>query len=144
MDTLSLKKAQNQDFDAAIQLLEKHQLPTSDIKDNVELYGIYEGDSMIGTIGLEAFNTEGLLRSVCIDAARQSKGLGTIILKKFEEKISQTGIQNLYLLTTTAKDFFEKNNYHIISRDTVPAAIKQTAEFTSVCPSSAIVMQKEL
>ena len=144
MENISLKLVENQDWKTALKLLEKHQLPTADIGANVALYGVFQGSSLIGTMGLEAHNTEGLLRSVCLDSGFQNKGLGTIILKKIEEKIAQQGIQKIYLLTTTAKAFFEKNQYTVISRADVSDALKQTTEFTSTCPSSAIVMLKYL
>ncbi len=50
----------------------------------------------------------------------------------------------LYLLTTTAKDFFNKEGYIVVNRDEVPEPIKNSSEFSSVCPSTAIVMKKEI
>jgi amino-acid N-acetyltransferase len=142
MENLTIKLATNQELEKALALLENNQLPTSDIAENVELYTVYNNENLIGTIGLEVFNTEGLLRSVSLDSTVQYKGFGTQILAIFEAKIKEKGIQNLYLLTTTAQGFFQKNNYQTISRDEVSDAIKETAEFKSVCPSSAIVMKK--
>jgi amino-acid N-acetyltransferase len=142
MVNLTLKLAINEEFDIALKLLENNQLPTSDIGDNVELYTVYDHQNLIGTIGLEAFKSEGLLRSVCLDFEVQNKGYGSQMLAIFEEKIREKGIQNLYLLTTTAQKFFQKNNYQTISREDVSEAIRQTAEFKGVCPSSAIVMKK--
>jgi amino-acid N-acetyltransferase len=138
--TLIAKKEKSQ----ALQFLEKHNLPTIDIDDSVELYGYYDHQKLLATIGLQAYNTEGLLRSVCVDIALQKEGFGSKILKTFEAKLHEKGIQNLYLLTTTAEDFFQKNNYIVIARDIVPEVIRQTAEFKGVCPASAIVMKKSL
>lgn len=151
MKNLTLKSAINEELDKALSLLENNHLPTSDIGKNVELYTVYDHQNLIGTIGLEAFNTclpdrqaEGLLRSFSLDSAVQNKGFGSKILTIFEEKISENGIKNLYLLTTTAQGFFEKNNYQTILRDDVSEVIRQTTEFKGTCPSSAIVMKKVL
>jgi amino-acid N-acetyltransferase len=143
MINLTLKLAVNKEFDKALKLLENNHLPTSDIGDNVELYTVYDHQNLIGTIGLEPFNSEGLLRSVCFDFEAQNKGFGSKILTIFEAQIREKGIKNLYLLTTTAQRFFEKNNYKVISREDVSDAIRQTTEFKGVCPTSAIVMKKE-
>jgi amino-acid N-acetyltransferase len=142
MINLTLKLAINEELDKALKLLASNQLPTIDIGKNVELYTVYDHQNLIGTIGLEAYDTEGLLRSFCLDFEVQNKGFGSQILTIFEGIIKEKGIHNLYLLTTTAKGFFEKNNYKIISREDVSEAIRQTAEFKGVCPSSAIVMKK--
>jgi amino-acid N-acetyltransferase len=139
---MELKIAVNQELDKALMLLEKNKLPTSDIGENVALYTVYDHQNLIGTIGLEAFKTEGLLRSVCLDFEVQNKGFGTQILSLFEAQIREKGIKNLYLLTTTAQRFFEKNNYKVISRNDVSESIRETAEFKGVCPASAIVMKK--
>jgi amino-acid N-acetyltransferase len=56
----------------------------------------------------------------------------------------ESGINCLYLLTTTAKAFFDKQGYCSIKREETPQAVKQTAEFSSLCPSSAVVMKKRL
>jgi amino-acid N-acetyltransferase len=50
----------------------------------------------------------------------------------------------LYLITTTAKDFFNRQGYCIIQREKSPEAIKETAEFSSLCPSTAVVMKKQI
>jgi amino-acid N-acetyltransferase len=84
MKNLSLKLATNQELDKALMLLEKSKLPTSDIGENVALYTVYDHQNLIGTIGLEAFNSEGLLRSVCLDFEVQNKGFGSQILSLFE------------------------------------------------------------
>jgi amino-acid N-acetyltransferase len=143
MERLSLKIALNQELEKALNLLQNQNLPTYDIDEKVELYTVYYYENFIGTIGLESFNTEGLLRSVSLDSSSQKKGFGTQILSLFEAKIQQKGIKNLYLLTTTAKGFFLKNKYQIVSREDVSEPIRQTAEFKGVCPSSAFVMKKE-
>jgi amino-acid N-acetyltransferase len=74
----------------------------------------------------------------------QGNGLGKFIIAGLEKVSKQKRIDCLYLLTTTAEDFFNKEGYEVINRDDVPESIKNTSEFSSVCPSSAIVMKKVL
>ena len=55
-----------------------------------------------------------------------------------------TGMNTLYLLTTTAERYFPKFGFERIERHEVPASVQVSVEFTSACPSNAIVMRKRL
>lgn len=129
---------------AAITLLQTHNLTTSDIDNDKLLYLLIDGEKVIGTAGLEIFGNCALLRSVSIAKEEQGKGYGKIISEEIEKYAKEAGINCMYLLTTTAKDFFDKQAYCTIKREEAPAAIKLTAEFSSLCPSSAAVMKKSL
>ena len=128
----------------AIALLETHNLPTSDIDDDKLLYILLDGEKVIGTAGLEIFDDCALLRSVSVAKEDQGKGYGKIINDEIEKFTKESGINCLYLLNNNAKDFFDKQGYCSIKREETPEAVKQTAEFTSLCPASAVVMKKRL
>ena len=128
----------------AIAILQQQQLPTSDIDEDKLLYLLMNGENAIGTAGLEIFDDCALLRSVSIIKEEQGKGFGSIINEEIENYAKQSGINCMYLLTTTAKDFFDKQGYCVIKREDSPLAIKETAEFTSLCPSTAVVMKKRI
>ena len=128
----------------AIQLLQKANLPFEDINDHVSFYALTEKETIIGTIGLEYDETTALLRSLSVELTERGKGHGENLVQFIEKEAQAKGIQTIYLLTTTAANFFGKRGYATISRAEVPAFIQQTSEFRSVCPSSAIVMKKQL
>ena len=134
----------NTDRQVAIEMLQQHKLPTSDIDDDKLLYILFDGDKAIGTAGLEIFEDCALLRSVSIIKEAQGKGYGKIMNNEIENYAKESGINCMYLLTTTAKDFFDKQGYCVIKREEAPEPVKQTAEFTSLCPASAVVMKKRL
>ncbi len=127
-----------------IAILRQQNLPTSDIDEDKLLYLLMDGETVIGTAGLEIFDDCALLRSVSVIMEVQGKGYGSIINGEIEKYAKESGIDCLYLLTTTAKDFFEKQGYCVIKREESPAALQQTAEFTSLCPSSAVIMKKKI
>lgn len=54
------------------------------------------------------------------------------------------GITGIALLTQTADAFFARMDYAVVARDTVPDAVRNSAEFRSLCPASAICMLKPL
>jgi amino-acid N-acetyltransferase len=134
----------NTERQQAINLLQQHKLPVSDIDDDKLLYLLINDEKVIGTAGLEIFEDCALLRSVSVLKEEQGKGYGKVINEQIESYAKESGINCLYLLTTTAKDFFDKQGYCVIKREESPEALKQTAEFTSLCPSSAVVMKKRI
>jgi amino-acid N-acetyltransferase len=48
------------------------------------------------------------------------------------------------LLTTTAERYFPRFGFERVDRKDVPESVRASVEFTSACPSSAIVMRKSL
>lgn len=141
---MNFSKITENSFEQAINLLKINNLPTEDIDANVELFGIFEDEKLIATAGIEKYESIGLLRSVSTMSEVRGKGFGKIITAETENYALQNGISVMYLLTTTAKDFFAKDGYALVNREDVPEAIKQTKQFSSVCPSSATIMKKDL
>jgi N-acetylglutamate synthase-like GNAT family acetyltransferase len=58
------------------------------------------------------------------------------------KQVRLQGVKELYLITTTADGYFEKQGYERVSRENVPVEIAQSQQFSSICPSSAVVMKK--
>ena len=56
----------------------------------------------------------------------------------------QAGLEAVYLLTTTAAGYFPKLGFVPVERAAVPEEIRASGEFSSVCPSSAVVMHRAL
>jgi|SRR6266498_1327657 len=136
--------ANNNTRQKVIALLRESNLPVSDIDEQKELFALLQNNEVAGTAGLEYFGNCALLRSVSVRKDLQGKGLGKFINRELEKISKQRGIDCLYLLTTTAKDFFTKEGYEVISKNDIPESIKSTSEFSSICPSTATVMRKSL
>lgn len=127
-----------------IELLQENNLPVSDLDDGKHLFALLQNGEVVGTGGLELFNNCALLRSVSVKKDLQNRGLGKYINKELERMSKEKGIDCLYLLTTTAKDFFCHEGYEVVDREEAPELIKNTSEFSSVCPSTAVAMRKYL
>jgi amino-acid N-acetyltransferase len=125
-----------------ISLLQRNELPATDLDNGKQLFALVDNDVVVGSGGLEIFHDVALLRSLSVNTALRGKGLGKVITKGLEQIARQKGIHSIFLLTTTAKDFFEKEHYVVVDRNDVPEPIKQTSEFSGLCPSTAIVMKK--
>ena len=130
--------------ESIISLLKENALPVDDIGENTLLFGFMDDDALSGSAGLEVFGDCALIRSISIQKSLQGKGFGVIMQKELEQVAQSKNIRCLYLLTTTAEGFFKKQGFITIQRDEVPDTIRSTSEFSSVCPSTAIVMKKIL
>ncbi len=126
------------------QLLEANKLPVSDLYPGVKKFLLLSESKVIGTGGLEIFSNIGLIRSVSVADAYKGKGYGKQISSMLESVAKQLNIQELFLLTDTAKDFFAKLDYQVIERNEVPPSIRETQQFSSICPSSATIMMKKI
>ncbi|HEX9651870.1 MAG TPA: GNAT family N-acetyltransferase, partial [Cyclobacteriaceae bacterium] len=94
----------------------------------------------LGFYGFEIYGNDALLRSVVVNAEKRSKGVGTEIIREALLKARELGVSNLYLLTFTAKGFFEKLGFSVINRRLVPNSIASTEEFANFCPDTAVCM----
>jgi len=99
---------------------------------------------IVGSAALEAYRDGALLRSLAVSADRQGRGVGRELTDAAIRLAREMGMPALYLLTTTAADFFPRFGFERIDRDAVPASVQASVEFTSACPASAVAMRKRL
>ena len=97
-----------------------------------------------GLVGLEILGDVALLRSLVVTPTGRNAGAGTALVRHAEDHARTHGVRGLYLLTTTAEAFFAKRGYQRAPRETAPAAIKSTREFSGICPTSSAFMSKQL
>jgi amino-acid N-acetyltransferase len=136
----------NPDVSAVKQLLSASSLPIGDIAAQPLQYffGCGSGPELEGVIGLELFGEVALLRSLAVLSSRRGTGVGSDLVAHAERHARDQGVQSLYLLTTTAEQFFLRRGYARIPREDAPAAIKDTKEFSGICPMSSTFMVKHL
>ena len=126
-------------------LLTKANLPVEGVKKAIGLFVVAElKGNVVGVAGVERCGDFGLLRSVAVDPAVRGRGVGAAMTKWLIADSEATGLNALYLLTTTAEDYFPSFGFEETARDTVPAEIQQSSEFKDICPSSATVMRRKL
>jgi amino-acid N-acetyltransferase len=85
-----------------------------------------------------------LLRSLVVAPRRRGTGEGAALLKHAEDHARGEGVRTLYLLTNTAESFFAKHGYQRAARESAPAAIRATREFSGICPASSAFMMRQL
>ena len=140
-----LEMIENPALDQVERLLEAAGLPVDDIQTHTASFaGLGSGGTLVATGGLETYGAFGLLRSVTVKESARGNGLGTRMCDVLEARAAATGVEQLYLLTTTARDFFAERGYRELDRATVPPSIRATTEFQDLCPESAVVMARRL
>jgi amino-acid N-acetyltransferase len=126
-------------------LLAEAGLPVDDLDTApVRFWVARDAGEIVGAVGVEAYGTVGLLRSLVVLPARRGEGVGAAMVQALEGESCREGIDLLVLLTQTAQRFFAKQGYSVQGRHDVPASIQDTAEFRSLCPASAVCMSKGL
>lgn len=127
-------------------LVSSSGLPVSDLDERpqLRLFGVRLKGKIIGLVGIEVYETVGLLRSLAVDPEFRHSGYARALVIHAETWAAQHQVEKLYLLTTTAADFFAHLGYKEVSRVEAPKAIAQTTQFVGLCPSSATFMRKKL
>ena len=130
----------------ALALLEAAQLPTADLTDGHLDHFFYLGSPVAptGLVGCEIHGNDGLLRSLVVRPGSRGAGAGSALVRHVEAYALRQGVRAMYLLTTTAEDFFARRGYVPAGRDRVPASIRATSEFSGLCPASSAIMAKRL
>jgi N-acetylglutamate synthase-like GNAT family acetyltransferase len=124
--------------------LTKAKLPTEDIEAPGRLFWRFEtsDEVPVGFGGLEVHGEDALLRSLVTLPPVRGRGIGTAMVAALEFEARLHGCRSLWLITTTAADFFQRLGYARCERAVVAPAIRETAEFSNLCPASAEVLMK--
>jgi len=143
---MQIQPAAPRHFDALRRLLSAAGLPHDDLTSShlEHFFVATEEDTVVGVVGTELFDDVGLLRSLAVTPSFRDDGLGTRLTDTIEQYAHRQGVTTLYLLTTTAADYFERRGYQRIERDALPQAIQATEEAARLCPSSATCMRTRI
>ncbi len=138
---MNYRKATTTDLAAIKTLLNFNDLPSGDYDEHIENFIVAEDrGEIIGTGGLEACGTDGLVRSIVIASEYRGNGIAKKIFQQIETKADNLGIDTLYLLTESATEYFKQLGFVMIKRAETPISIMQTKQFAELCPSSAAIM----
>lgn len=138
----TMRTATEDDLATIAEMLEEAELPAGGLGDfSAASYVVAEQDGgIVGAGGVEVYGKYGLLRSVVVRSGMQGKGLGGAIVSERLRWSAAKGLRAVYLLTTTAPDFFEGAGFNLMSREEFPIEIQESKEFSEVCPVTATAM----
>lgn len=141
---MKLEVASRTDLGAIRSLLERERLPNEDITETLLGHFMVCRDegAVIGAVGLEPFDDVVLLRSLVVASEYRQHGLGGRLTLAAEELARSRRAKAIYLLTTTAEQFFAGRGYRAIPRTDAPVQIQGSTQFSRLCPATARVMVK--
>ena len=144
---MQIRVAVEADLSAIESLLRANNLPVADIsKAPIGRFLVTEGasGSVIGIGGLEQLGSSVLLRSLAVAPEVRGIGIARALIARLEDIARSRARQDVWLLTTTAEQFFERAGYLLVNREDVPSEVRFCEQFASLCPSTASCMRKRL
>lgn len=143
---IDLRRSRPEDKEKIRKLLNATKLPAESVDTNATIFyiALHDGE-VVGMAGFEFYGSDALLRSVAVPIEMQRRGIGSMIVDFMLEEAAKSKVENVILLTETAKDFFLKKGFTAVERSAITNKdMKNSSEFAQVCPESAVCMVKEL
>ena len=146
MNEVDIRPARPGDFAAVKGLLRDARLPVEDLGEHrmADFFVALHGGSLAGVVGVEVLSHVGLLRSLVVHPESRAAGLGRLLVAALEAHARGRGLTELWLLTIDAERYFRALGYTATERSEAPPAIRDTAEFSRLCPGTALLMRKSL
>jgi N-acetylglutamate synthase-like GNAT family acetyltransferase len=137
----SVRRAAEEDWPAIEALLRANGLPLAGARRHLDTYVVaVENEQVVATAGLEVYGDTGLLRSMAVTPVRHRQGVGSLVVDAVLADAASRGLRTLYLLTTSAVDYFERRGFTQRPRASAPTALADSEEFRGACPASATFM----
>lgn len=125
--------------------LAKAGLPTDDLRAPGLLFWRFENEDVpVGFGGLEVHGDQALLRSVITLPPLRKRGFGRAMVAALETEARIRGCRAVWLLATTAADFFAKLDYARCDHAEVPQVVLATRQFATADAASYTAMVKRL
>ena len=133
------------DYSKVCALLQSESLPTVDIETDLPHFFVKtENDEIVGSIGLELYGRSALLRSMMVLPAHRNKGIASGLVQELTHYAKTKGVHQLFLITNTAENYFQKQGFIRIPRENVETIVLRSKEFNGLCPASSAIMMKKI
>ena len=145
-EAIDIRTAESGDLERVTDLLGECGLPAGGVEENLGKWFVvaeHEGE-FVGVCGIEVSGVFGLLRSLAVSPSWRGRSVGHALVNDRIARARTAGIRTLYLLTIDADRYFDQVGFRRINRDAVPREIKNSLEFSSLCPETAVAMVRDL
>lgn len=140
-----LDSAGEGDWEQLVALLASSGLPTAGLEEHLPTtLVVREGDRILGSVAIEMYGSDALLRSLAVSAECRGRGLGRRLAVSALDLAGSRGAARVYLLTETAAFFFRRIGFRDVARVDVPERVRHSLEFASLCSSTAEVLTLSL
>jgi GNAT superfamily N-acetyltransferase len=143
---LAASPLQGRELPALAEALDAVGLPSGDIGLPGRIFYRFAtpGGDTVAYGGIELYGPAALLRSIVVLPAHRRHGYGRAIVDHLLDEARSANAADAYLITTSARDFFEHAGFTVVDRAAAPASILGTAQAAGLCPSSAPLLVKRL
>ncbi len=144
--TIQLRDARPADVEHVRDLLLRASLPLDGLDEQFgDNYAVaLANERLVGVEGIERYGDDGLLRSAAVDPAYRAFGIGNALTLDRIAWARRRQLRAIYLLTTTAADYFPRFGFVQVSRTEAPDGVRHSREFADACPASATFMRLQL
>ncbi|HEY4230626.1 MAG TPA: arsenic resistance N-acetyltransferase ArsN2 [Thermoanaerobaculia bacterium] len=145
MGGCEVRRAESEDLEPASELLESSGLPLDGFADHLkDAVVATRGGRIVGVVELEVYGKTALLRSLVVAPSERGMRLGERLTADALSLARDRGARDVYLLTETAERFFPRFGFTAEDRERAPEAVRQSQEFRTACPASAVMMHARL
>ncbi len=142
---VTIVPAKPEEVSAILDLVHTVNLPRDGVEEALEHFWVARQDGqVVGTVGLEVY---GDLRTVTLVGRHPGVAgpcSGTGVDDTALSYLMSRQFRVVYLLTTTAEQFFRRRDFLVVARTTVPGSVQQSVEFQSACPDTATCMARNV
>ena len=140
--SVTITTATRADLQEILALLAAVQLPPEGVAEHLNGFLVArDGNRVVGCAGLERYHELGLLRSVAVSPDHQQGGLGSRLTAALLEGAANSGVEEVVLLTTAARDFFARRfGFAEVRRDAYDERLAGSPEWRLPRCASAVCM----
>ena len=107
---VTIEKASPETLEEVLEILYQVDLPHDGVKEHFDGFLVARsgGGMILGCVGLERHGNLGLLRSAAVLPEYQGQWIGNKLIREILKRAASEGVTEVVLLTTTAKEYFQK------------------------------------
>ncbi len=143
---MTVEPVQPVDLNTVRELLSACGLPLDGVEEHFRRFLVARSPDgvIVGVVGLELYGEQALLRSLAVADTARRQGVGRRLVEACLARAAAAGAREVYLLTTTAPDYFPRFGFSTVDRRAVTGPVVVSAEFQGACPQTATVMRRDL
>ncbi len=142
--SLRAEPARPHDLAGGLDLLRRSELALQDVAERWGHYFVVREDDgrVVAVAGLEVHGADGLMRGVAVDPDYRGQGLAAALVEAVVARAKLLALRDVYLLTTTAHDYFVRRGFGDHPWEQAPSSIRESWEFRSSSPTTAAFMRR--
>jgi len=146
-EDVTIRRATDRDLEELLALLAATDLPDDGVREYLDGFVVARDPAgrLVAAAGVERHGRTGLLRSVAVAPDLQRSGLGSRLVARTLEEAAREGLDEVVLLTTTARAFFaERFGFCDADRSAYDATLARSPEWRLPRCSSAAFLRRSL